>query len=92
VECAFGILANKWRIFRRPTDVKSDFCDSIVKACCVLDNYIWKNGGFQFDDTLYKYPLESVKPDKTRGSIRGTAARDLCQVHFTLPQGSVPWQ
>jgi len=31
VECTFGILANKWRIFHRPINVKPDFSD-IIKA------------------------------------------------------------
>ncbi|XP_037869966.2 uncharacterized protein LOC119629131 [Bombyx mori] len=30
VECAFGIMANKWRILHRPLDVKLDFCDHII--------------------------------------------------------------
>jgi len=67
VEYTFGILANKWRIFHRPIDLKPDFSDNIVKACCVLHNYVRKNDGIQFDDTLYECPLESVEPVGTRG-------------------------
>jgi hypothetical protein len=33
VECAFGILCNKWRIFHRAIDFRPDFCDVIVKTC-----------------------------------------------------------
>jgi hypothetical protein len=40
VECTFGILANKWRIFHRAIDIKPDFCDSIIKVCCILHNYV----------------------------------------------------
>jgi len=36
VERTFGILANKWRIFHTPIDVKSDFCDNTIRACCIL--------------------------------------------------------
>ncbi|PNF22835.1 hypothetical protein B7P43_G02167 [Cryptotermes secundus] len=32
VECAFGILPNKWRVFHRPLDVSMDLSDTIVKA------------------------------------------------------------
>ena len=46
VECTFGILANKWRIFHRSIDVKPDFCDNIVKACCVLHDYVRKMMAF----------------------------------------------
>lgn len=40
VECAFGILSNKWRIFHRPMNVIVDFVSDIVKACCVLHNFV----------------------------------------------------
>jgi hypothetical protein len=86
------ILANKWRIFHRPIDVKPEFCDCIIKACCVLHNYVRKNDGIQFDDTVYECPLESVQPVGTRGSVRGITVRDYFAKYFTSPQGSVPWQ
>jgi hypothetical protein len=36
--CFFGILADKWRIYCRPVEVKLDFCDSIIKAafCTIM--------------------------------------------------------
>jgi hypothetical protein len=58
VELTFGILANKWRIFHRPIFVKPYICESIIKDCCVLHDYVWKNHGIQFDDTLYECPLK----------------------------------
>jgi hypothetical protein len=61
-ECAFGILANKWRIFYLPIDVGVEFCVSIVKACCVLHNYVQQKDGIHFMDTVYECPLESVPP------------------------------
>jgi len=92
VECTFGILANKWRIFHRPIDVKPDFCDNSIQACCVIHNYVRKNDGIQFDDTLYEWPLESVQPVGTRGSVRGIAVREYFAKYFTSPQELVPWQ
>jgi len=92
MESTFGILANKWRKFRRPIDVKPDFCDNIIKACCVLRNYVLKNDGIQFDDNLYKCPLESVQPVGTMGSDRSIAVREYFAKNFTSLQGSVPWQ
>jgi len=92
VECSFGILANKWRIFNRQIYVKPNFCDNIIKACSVLHNYVRKNDGIQFDDTLCERPLESVEPVGTRGSVRGIAVREYFAKYFTSPQGSVPWQ
>jgi len=40
VECAFGILSNKWRIFQRPLNVSPDFAVDIVKACVILHNFV----------------------------------------------------
>jgi hypothetical protein len=54
---ALGILANKWRIFCRPFDVGVVFCDSMVKACCVLHNYVRQKGVIHFMDTVYECPL-----------------------------------
>ena len=51
VECAFGILSNKWRIFHRPIDVKVDSADDIVK-CCVIHNFVRVRDGFTFEDTI----------------------------------------
>jgi hypothetical protein len=50
VECAFGILANKWRIFHRPLDVTPQFCDGIVKVCYILHSFLRRNDGFQLED------------------------------------------
>jgi len=52
VECTFGIMCNKWRILHRPLDVKIDFSENIVKAICVLHNYVRLRDGFKYEDTL----------------------------------------
>jgi len=92
VECAFGILANKWRIFHRPLDVTPQFCDSIVKACCILHNFVRRNDGFQLEDTLYESNFESIQATGTRGNIKGKHVRDYFAKYFTSPHGAVPWQ
>ena len=40
VENAFGILAQKWRIFLRPINTDVQTAELIVKAACCLHNYI----------------------------------------------------
>ncbi|XP_030746956.1 protein ALP1-like [Sitophilus oryzae] len=40
VECAFGILANKWRILHRALNVRKEFAKDIVKACIILHNLV----------------------------------------------------
>jgi hypothetical protein len=72
VACAFGILCNKWRIFRLAIDVCPDFCDVTVKTCCILHNFVRQRDGFQVQDTLYECPLESIKAVGTRCNVTGT--------------------
>jgi hypothetical protein len=92
VQCAFGVVCNKWRIFYRAIDVCPDFCDVIVKTCCILHNFVRQTDGFQFQDTLYECPLDSIKAVGTRGNVTGTAVREYFAKYFTSPLGSVPWQ
>jgi len=40
VDCAFGIVRNKWRIFHRAIHVCPYFWDVIVKTCCILHNFV----------------------------------------------------
>jgi hypothetical protein len=92
VECAFGIMCNKWRILHRAIDVCPDFCDVIVKICCTLHNFVRQRDGFQFQDTLYECPLDSIQAAGTRGNVTGTAVREYFTKYFTSTLGSVPWQ
>ena len=87
-----GILANKWRIFHRPLDVNIEFCDSIVKACCMLHNYVRIKDGIRFTDTCYECPLQNIPSSYMRGTASGTAIRDYFSSYFTSVQGCVTWQ
>jgi DDE superfamily endonuclease len=40
IECAFGILSGKWRIFKRPIQAKIETVNDIIKACVVLHNFV----------------------------------------------------
>ncbi|KAJ8971109.1 hypothetical protein NQ314_000891 [Rhamnusium bicolor] len=40
VENAFGILAQRWRIFYRPIEVSVETTIIIVKTTCILHNYL----------------------------------------------------
>jgi hypothetical protein len=92
VECVFGILASKWHIFYCPIDVGVEFCDSIVKASCVLNNYVRQKDGILFMDTVYECPLESIPPYGVHENLSGINIRDYFASYFTSPQGAVLWQ
>jgi hypothetical protein len=63
MECVYGILSNKWRIFQRPLNVSPDFAVGIVKACVVLYNFVCKGNGYKFDDALTMTGLDDVSDD-----------------------------
>ena len=76
MECAFGILSNKWRIFQRPLNVSPDFAVTIVKACVVLHNFVREREGYKFEDALTVTGLEDV-PDGQ--SVRGGVNSEQCK-------------
>jgi len=67
VECAFGILANKWRVLHTALLVEPDFADDITKACCILHNYVRRRDGYNFEDTLSNY-LEDIENENNSGA------------------------
>ncbi|XP_039747675.1 protein ALP1-like [Pararge aegeria] len=98
IECTFGILSNKFKIFNRPINVNVDFATNIVKACCVLHNFIRKRDGYKFDHTLsivgFQDPPASdnlLLIGRRRSELSGTAIRNIYTDYFT-GVGSVPWQ
>jgi hypothetical protein len=52
IECTFGILSNKWRIFHRSLNVSVEFAEDIVKACTVLHNFVRLRDGYKHEDAL----------------------------------------
>lgn len=47
VECAFGILGNKWRLLTKCVETKVDLIDDIVKCICVLHNTVIDKEGVE---------------------------------------------
>lgn len=92
VECTFGVLANKWRIFHRALDLQTKLADDIVKSCCVLHNFVRRKDGIRVDDECYECPLEGLSRIGLRADSAGTEVRDYFANYFISPQGSVPWQ
>jgi len=72
MECAFGLVCNKWRIFHPAIDICLDFCNVIVKTCCILHNFICQRDGIHLQDTSYECSLESIKAVGNRGNVTGT--------------------
>ncbi|XP_053319731.1 uncharacterized protein LOC128491433 [Spea bombifrons] len=49
VECAFGIMANKWRVLHTVIHLNVETVDQVVKACCALHNNVRDRDGLEVD-------------------------------------------
>lgn len=93
VECAFGILSNKWRIFHRLINVEPDFAVDIVKACIVLHNFVRDRDGYLPEDTTTITGLEDLPREPTaRGGLQANNVRKILSKYFQTHVGAVPWQ
>ena len=93
IECAFGILSNKWRIFHRPLNVRTSLAEDIVKASCILHNYVRCKDGYKFEDVLTVEGVGELARDITsRGSRNAVNTRERLSGYFMSPEGEVSWQ
>lgn len=76
VECAFGKLANKWKILHQALDVDIELADCIIKSCCILHNYVRKNDGYNFEDTL-TCDLYNITPVGVKGTTNRINVRNM---------------
>lgn len=92
VECTFGILTNKWRILHRALDVNPKTCDVIIKACCILHNYVRKHDGLRSRDLLFQSTLQNISHTRHRSTMNSIRNREYLANYFTSSRGAVSWQ
>ncbi|KAJ8375576.1 hypothetical protein SKAU_G00061560 [Synaphobranchus kaupii] len=99
VECAFGILASQWRLYRRVLGVSPEVAEVVVKATCILHNFIRWHSADEEDPSSTVMNLESSTgmQDISRLSSNNTsrdaiAVREKFTAYFSSPTGEVPWQ
>lgn len=93
IECTFGILTNKWRIFHRPIDVSVESAETFIRACCILHNFIRERDGVDFDNTLNVVGLDEGDAVLQQGNHRSALTiREKFAQYFSSEEGSVPWQ
>lgn len=91
VECAFGVLSNKWRVFHTPLLVEPDFANEIIKACCILHNFVRQRDGINFDDMATSQLVDDLEVRGTAPRTQGLQVRDYFSDYFMGP-GAVPFQ
>lgn len=100
VECAFGILSSRFRVFKRPFECKLQSVDRIVSATCILHNYLRTEnimasdlGGEEEDfEPLSTNQLLSPAPIRCRSTNEAFLTRERFNDYFNSPEGSVQWQ
>ncbi|CAH2012014.1 unnamed protein product [Acanthoscelides obtectus] len=97
IECSFGIMTNKWRIFHRPLNVSIDLATDIVKACCILKNFIRKEEGLNRNiaDTAMDIDSELnelTRSKSVRGSLSANDTRTKFASYFVSEAGQIPWK
>lgn len=94
IECTFGILANKWRIFHRPLNVDVEFAVDIIKAACVLHNFVKQRDGHKFEDTFEGLPNSIIESTQNvrRGGPMLTTIREEFANYFVTEEGKLDFQ
>ena len=86
VENTFGILASKWRVFRRPISISVESADKVVKACCCLHNYLCHTPTYDaMEDMDHEDRMGEVLP----GAWRTTPGIGLQNLHRHTTRGTV---
>lgn len=96
VECAFGVLASRFRVFRRPFENKVDTVRDVVKAACVLHNYLRSSVQVSSEDVddierLPQNQLLPVRGSNVRNASNAFKVREQFTEYFNN-WGAVPWQ
>ncbi|XP_050527810.1 uncharacterized protein LOC126897907 [Daktulosphaira vitifoliae] len=95
VENAFGILAARWRCFRKNLEVQPEFVDKIVLSSCCLHNMLCGDNAFEPEDTSTQNTesaltnLDFLRRNCTRDAFN---IREKFKEYFISEVGRVPWQ
>ncbi|XP_072171433.1 uncharacterized protein [Diadema setosum] len=101
VENTFGILASKWRIYHRQIQLHPSQVDSVVKATCVLHNFIRRSAlkderrthtETDTNDARPCHSLQNIQSTGNHASKDALAIREKFTEYFSSPAGAVSWQ
>lgn len=91
VECAFGILVARWRIFQRPIATNINNAILIVQATVCLHNFLMKRD-LNLPKECKSYSVQNVnccqalcnfkRPVQENNTFRGSTVRDLFAQYF----------
>ena len=96
VENAFGILANRFGVFRSPLRLAPEKAESVVLASCALHNFLSCRNAKSTSDQAIRPDLEdgmrplAIVPGNRSSSGARAVQAEFCQYFNT--NGQVPWQ
>lgn len=87
-----AILSNKFRIFHRPMNTSVELSIKIIKACCVLHNFVRMRDGYKFEHTLSIHGFENTDNTVEIQNRSGNSIRDMFANYFLTDEGKFEWQ
>jgi len=93
IECSFGILSNKWRVFHTTLLVEPNFAVAITKAACVLHNFVRRRDGYNSEDAQI-CNMEKITRRNGVGNSTSNAkdVREYFVNYFNNPAHELSWQ
>lgn len=88
VENAFGILANRFRIFQTAINLAMYKIDTVVLACCILHNYLRRHVQGYVAAASEREPERHGRTSHEDGQERLTGLTSVDRVHSRLPTQS----
>jgi len=92
IENSFGILATRFRIFRRPIIAGVEKTIAITKAAVALHNYLIAEESQRYipenNEIIQNIPRQGSKNSPNEAK----RIRDQFKTYFNSPEGTVSWQ
>ena len=87
IENSFGILASRFRIFRRPIIASVENVKFVTKAAVSLHNFLIKEQSINTGNYAY-CPVDFVDQESARGQIPGNWRREIGDFQGLVPMGN----
>lgn len=93
IECTFGIMTKKWRVFQTSILVEPDVAVMITKTCCVLHNFVRRRDGSNVED-ITSCSMESIVDKRGVGNSQKNAkdVREYFVEYVNNPNHALDWQ
>jgi len=98
VECAFGMLVSKFRLFEGPICCKEETINSVIRSACVLHNFIRVHQGIYSRPQMFLNESSAnnrelqVQPQQTRATSQAQQLREKLCDYFMTPAGAISYQ